>query len=34
MQIISEEFNLSYSLRGGLVRSVAEGSFDVLLVLE
>lgn len=28
MQIISEEFNLSYSLRGGLVRSVAEGSFD------
>lgn len=28
MQVVSQDFFLSYTLKGGLVRSVAEGSFD------
>lgn len=28
MEIVSQEYTLSYALSGGLVRSVAEGSYD------
>lgn len=28
MEVVSQDYFLSYTLKGGLVRSVAEGSFD------